>query len=72
MSKARILYFFMGAAAVMFASADVVAEFDKDPSTHTATSWVKQFRKRDVGSALIVAAFPIWLLLHFMWDGFPL
>lgn len=72
MTKARILYFFMGLSAVMFVAADVIAEFDGDPDTHTATSYVKAFKKRSIIAALIVAAGPTWLLLHFMWDGFPL
>jgi hypothetical protein len=70
-TKARILYFFMGMAAVMFIAADVIAEFDGDPNTRTATNWVKQGRGHLAGLASIVA-FLLWLTLHFLWDGFPL
>lgn len=70
--RARVLYFLMGLAAVLFVAADVVAEFDRDPDTHTATSYVKAFRKRSIFALLVVAAFPAWLALHFLWDGFPL
>jgi len=72
MTKARILYFLMGTAAVMFCAADVIAEFDRDPKTRTATSYVKQFRSMHWLAFLVVAAGPTWLLLHFLWDGFPL
>jgi hypothetical protein len=71
MSKARILYFLMGTAAVLFTSADVIAEFDRDPNTHTATEYVKRGRKNPLGLAAI-CAFLAWLSLHFLWDGFPL
>jgi len=71
MTKARILYFLMGTAAVMFIAADVIAEFDADPNTHTATSYVKQGRGHLAGFLAIVA-FCTWLPLHFLWDGFPL
>lgn len=67
MSKERILYFFMGTAAVMFVAADVIAEFDEDPNTRTATSWVKETWW---GRAL-AGVFSVWLLLHFTWDAFP-
>lgn len=71
-TKARILYFLMGMAAAMFVAADVVAEFDKDPATHTATSYVKGFRRKGWTAAIIVALFPLWLLFHFTVEGFPL
>lgn len=71
-TKARVLYFFMGLAAAMFVSADVVAEFDKDPNTRTATSYVKQFGKKGWIAAIIVALGPLWLLFHFTVPGFPL
>jgi len=71
-TKARILYFLMGMAATMFVVADVIAEFDKDPNTHTATTYVKSWRKRSLLGAVTVALSVIWLFLHFMVDGFPL
>jgi hypothetical protein len=71
-TKARVLYFFMGLAAALFIAADVIAEFDKDPSTHTATSYVKKFRKTGQAGAGIVFLSVLWLMLHFMVDGFPL
>jgi hypothetical protein len=71
-TKARALYFLMGAAAVMFVAADVIAEFDRDPGTRTATSYVKSFRRMHWLAAIVVAAGPTWLALHFLWDGFPL
>ena len=68
MSKERILYFLMGTAAVMFCAADVIAQFDRDPETRTATSWVKEtWWGRSLGGV-----FAVWLFLHFTWDGFPL
>ena len=72
MSKERILYFLMGTAAVMFCAADVIAEFDRDPHTRTATSYVKQFRSMSPFAFVAVLLFPLWLALHFLWDGFPL
>jgi hypothetical protein len=71
-TKARILYFLMATAAAMFVAADVVAEFDKDPTTHTATSYVKKFGKKGWMAAIIVALFPLWLLFHFTVPDFPL
>jgi hypothetical protein len=72
MSRARVLYFLMGTAAVMFVSADVIAQFDRDTNTHTATSYVKQWRGHSkFGAATVVLAVG-WLMLHFMCDGFPL
>jgi len=72
MTKARILYFLMGTAAVMFCAADVIAQFDADPNTHTATSYVKQWRSSSKLGAATVVLGVVWLFLHFMWDGFPL
>lgn len=72
MTRARILYFCMGLAAAMFVSADVVAEFDRDPNTHTATSYVKQFGKKGWIAAIVVALGPLWLLFHFTVEDFPL
>lgn len=71
MTKERILYFIMGAAAAAFASADVIAEFDRDPDTKTATYYVKRFARHPVGRA-IVALGVTWLGLHFLWEDFPL
>jgi len=70
--KARILYFLMGTAAVMFCAADVIVEFDRDPETHTATEYVKRFRSRSPLAFVAVLLLPLWLALHFLWDGFPL
>lgn len=70
-TKARVLYFLMGTAAVTFIAADVIAEFDKDPNTRTATDWIKQGRKRKAVLGATVA-FCVWLPLHLLWDGFPL
>lgn len=70
-TKARILYFFMGSAAAMFIAADVIAQFDGDESTRTATSWVKQGIRGRYG-IVPTALFILWLALHFFWNGFPL
>lgn len=72
LSKAQVLYFCMGTAAAMFVSADVVAQFDSDPNTHTATSYVKGFRRKGWVAAIVVVLFPLWLLFHFTVDSFPL
>lgn len=72
LTKERILYFFMALAAVMFTTADVVAEFDKDPETKTATSHVKRFRKTHWLAGILVILGPLWLLFHFTVPGFPL
>jgi len=73
-SKAKewLLYGLMILAAVIFASADAYAEFDGDEQTKTTTSWVKHFRRVTPLGWLLAAGFPLWLLLHFTWDGFPL
>lgn len=71
-TRAHILYFLMGTAAAMFAAADVVAQFDQDPNTHTATSYVKQLRGKGLAGLLTVVAALLWLVLHMLWDGFPL
>lgn len=62
----------MGTAAVMFVSADVIAQFDRDPNTHTATNYVKMLRDKSPLGFLVVLLGCVWLLLHFLWDGFPL
>lgn len=72
MNRARVLYFLMGTAAVLFVTADVIAQFDRDPDTHTATSYVKQWRSSSILGAVTVVLSVLWLMLHFMWDGFPL
>lgn len=70
-TKARVLYFFMGLSAAMFIAADVIAEFDGDPDTLTATNWVKKGRSHWAGLGAIIA-FIMWLALHFLADWFPL
>lgn len=72
MTKARILYFLMVLSAVVFAAADAAAEFDGDEDTKTTTWWIKYFRRVTLLGWLLAAGFPLWLLLHFTWDGFPL
>ncbi len=67
-SKERVLYFLMGMAAVMFVSADVIAQFDADPNTRTATNWVKE----TWWGRLLGCLLGLWVILHFAWDGFPL
>ena len=71
-TKARILYFFMGTAAAMFIAADVIAEFDKDPSTKTATYWMKTLKHWQKGGAGLLALAFVWLILHVWVDSFPL
>ena len=72
MSRAKVLYFLMGTAAVLFASADTIAQFDRDPNTKTATNWVKDLRGRNKLGLLAVLAGLAWVVLHMLWDGFPL
>lgn len=72
MTRARILYFLMGTAAVLFASVDVIAQFDRDPDTKTATNYVKDLRGKGLAGFATVCLGLLWLTLHFLWDGFPL
>lgn len=70
--KAKLLYVLMGLGLALFAAADTYAEFDGDEKTGTLTSWVKHLRRVTPLGWLLAAGFPLWLLLHFSWDGFPL
>lgn len=70
--KQRVLYALMVLAAVVFAAADAYAEFDGDDETKTTTWWIKRFRRVTPAGWLLAAGLPLWLLLHFTWDGFPL
>ena len=70
--RAKLLYVLMAVGLALFAAADATAEFDGDPNTKTLTSWVKYLRRVTPLGWLLAAGFPLWLLLHFTWDGFPL
>lgn len=70
--KARILYILMAFSAVLFATVDVIAEFDGDDETKTATYHVKRLKRKNAAGFGLVLLGCLWLGLHFLVDRFPL